>query len=66
MSKEIIEEDAIFEFEIISAKENHERYRLKSTFDHRKLQKNQNLNFDLKVPRKYICIKNIQSMNSKI
>ena len=31
MSKEIIEEDDIFEFEVISAKENQEEYRLKST-----------------------------------
>ena len=48
MSKEVIEEDDIFEFEVISAKEDHEGYRLKSTFDNRKLQKIQNLNFDLK------------------
>ena len=52
MSKEIIEKGDIFEFEIISAKEDHEGYRLKNTFDHRKLQKNQNHNFDMKVPRK--------------
>ena len=39
MSKEIIEEDDIFEFEIISAKEDYEGYRLKSTFDNRKLHK---------------------------
>ena len=51
MSKEIIEEeDDISEFEIISAKEYQERYRLKNTFDNRKLQKIQNLNFDLKAP----------------
>ena len=51
MSKEIIEEDDIFEFEVISANKNQE-YRLKNTFDNRKLQKIQNLNFDLKAPRK--------------
>ena len=51
MCKEIIEEDDIFEFEVISAKEDQEGYRLKSTFDNRKLQKIQNLNFDLKVSR---------------
>ena len=39
MSKEIIEEDEISEFEIISVKEDQERYRLKITFDNRKLQK---------------------------
>ena len=33
MSKEIIEEDDISKFEVISAKEYQERYRLKSTFD---------------------------------
>ena len=49
MSKEIIEEDDIFEFEVISEKEDREGYRLKSTFDNRKLQKIQSLNFDLKV-----------------
>ena len=48
MSKEIIEEDDISEFEVISAKEDQEGYRMKSTFDNRKLQKIQNLNFDLK------------------
>ena len=48
MSKEIIEEYDIYEFEVISAKEDQERYRLKSTFDNRKLQRIQNLNFDLK------------------
>ena len=37
MSKEIIEEDDITEFEVISAKEYQEGYRLKSTFDNRKL-----------------------------
>ena len=50
MSKEIIEEDDISEFEVISAKEDQEGYRLKSTFDNRKLQKIQSLNFDLKAP----------------
>ena len=40
MSKEIIvEEDDISEFEVISAKEDQEGYRMKSTFDNRKLQK---------------------------
>ena len=48
MSKEIIEEDDISEFEVISTKEDEEGYRLKSTFDNRKLLKIQNLNFDLK------------------
>ena len=48
MSKKIIEEYDISEFEIISAKENQEGYRMKSTFDNRKLQKIQNLSFDLK------------------
>ena len=49
MSKEIIEEeDDISEFEVISAKEDQEGYKMKSTFDNRKLQKIQNLNFDLK------------------
>ena len=37
MSKEIIEEDDIYEFEVISAKEDQEGYRLKSIFDNRKL-----------------------------
>ena len=50
MSKEIIEEDDIFEFEVVSAKEDQEGYRLNSIFDNRKLQKIQNLNFDLKAP----------------
>ena len=48
MSKKIIEEEDIFGFEVISAKEDQEGYRLKSTFDNRKLQKIHNLNFDLK------------------
>ena len=48
MSKEIIEKDDISEFEVISAKEDQDEYRLNSTFDNRKLQKIQNLNFDLK------------------
>ena len=39
MSKKIIEEDDISEFEVISAKEDQEGYRLKSTFDNSKLQK---------------------------
>ena len=50
MSKEIIDKDGISEFEVISAKEDQEGYRLKSTFDNRKLQKIQNPNFDLKAP----------------
>ena len=51
MSKEIIEEDDIYEIEVISAKKDQEGYRLKNTFDNRKLQKIQSLNFDPKVPR---------------
>ena len=39
MSKEIIEEDNIYEFEVISAKEDQQGYRLKNTFDNKKLQK---------------------------
>ena len=39
MSKDIIEEDDIYEFEVISAKEDQEGYRMKITFDNRKLQK---------------------------
>ena len=39
MSKKIIEKDDISEFEVISAKEDQEGYRLKSTFDNRKLKK---------------------------
>ena len=39
MSKEITEEYDISEFEVISAKEDYEGYRLKSTFENRKLQK---------------------------
>ena len=50
MSKEIIEEYDISEFEVISAKEDQEGYRMKRTFDNRKLQKIQNQNFDLKAP----------------
>ena len=50
MSKEIIKEDDISEFEVISAKKDQEGYRMKSTFDNRKLQKIQNLSFDLKAP----------------
>ena len=52
MSKEIIEEDDISEFEVISIKEDQEGYRLKNTFDNIKLHKIHNLNFDLKAPRK--------------
>ena len=38
MSKEImVEEDDISEFEVICAKEDQEGYRMKSTFDNRKL-----------------------------
>ena len=43
MSNEIIEEDDIYEFEVISVKEDQEGYRMKNTFDNRKLQKIQNL-----------------------
>ena len=50
MSKEIIEEYDISEFEVISAKEDQEGYRMKNTFDNRKLQKIQNLSFDMKAP----------------
>ena len=39
MSKEIIEEDDISEFEVISAKEDQEGYRFKNIFDNRKSQK---------------------------
>ena len=39
MSKDIIEEDDIFEFDVISTKEYQEGYRMKRTFDNRKLQK---------------------------
>ena len=49
MSKEIIEEDDISKFEVISTMEDQEGYRLKNTFDNRTLQKIQSLNFDLKV-----------------
>ena len=35
---------------VISTKEDHEEYKLKSTFDNRKLQNIQNLYFDLKAP----------------
>ena len=45
MSKEIIEEDDISEFEVISAKKDQEGYRLKNTFDNRKLQKIQSYKF---------------------
>ena len=48
MSKEIIEEDDISEFEVINAKKDQEGYRIKNTFDNRKLQKIQNLSFNLK------------------
>ena len=51
MSKEIIEENDISEFEVISAKEDQEGYKRKSTFDNKKLQKIQNLNFDFKALR---------------
>ena len=56
MSKEIIEEGDISEFEVISAKEDQEGYRMKSTFDNKKLQKIQNLSFDLKVPGEGLLI----------
>ena len=48
MSKEIIDKYDISEFEVISVKEDQEGYRIKNTFDNKKLQKIQNLNFDLK------------------
>ena len=48
MSKEIVKEYDISEFKVISSKEDHAKYKLKSTFDNRKLQKIQSLNFDLK------------------
>ena len=48
MSREIIEKYDIYEFEVISGKEYQDGYRMKNTFDNRKLQKIQNLNFDLK------------------
>ena len=51
MSKEIVEEDDISKIEVICTKEDQERYRLKSTFDNKKLQKIQNLNLNLKAPR---------------
>ena len=38
MSKEIIEKEDIYEFEVISSKEDQEGYRLKNTFDNRKLE----------------------------
>ena len=50
MNKKIIEDDDISKFEVISAKEDHEGYRLKGTFDNRKLQKIHILNFHLKAP----------------
>ena len=37
MSKEIFEEDDISKFEVISAKDDQEGYRLKNIFDNRKL-----------------------------
>ena len=48
MSNKIIREDYISEFEVISIKEDQKLYRLKNTFDNRKLQKIQSLDFDLK------------------
>ena len=50
MSKEIIEENDIYEFKVISAKEEKKGYRMTSAFDNRKLQKIHNLNFDMKAP----------------
>ena len=44
MRKEIIEEYDTYEFEVISSKEDQEGYRLKNTFDNRKLLKVQSLN----------------------
>ena len=46
----MIEEYDISEFEVISSKEDQEGYRMKNTFDNRKLHKIQNPNFDLKAP----------------
>ena len=40
MSKEITEEYGISEFEVMSAKEDQEGYRMKSTFDNNKITKN--------------------------
>ena len=51
MRKEIIKEYDTYEFEFISSKEDQEGYRLKNTFDNRKLLKVQSLNFDLKASR---------------
>ena len=73
MGKEIIEEYDISKFEVISTKEYQEGNRLKNTFDNRKLQKIQSLNFDLKAPgeglirylNKRYMHKSIQSMNTK-
>ena len=48
MNKKIIEENDISKFEVICAKEYQEGYILKNTFDNIKLQKIQNLNFNLK------------------
>ena len=39
MSKKIIEKDDISEFEVISIKKDLKEYRLKNTFDNRRLQK---------------------------
>ena len=39
MSKEIIEDDDISEFEVISAKEDQEEYRLKNIFDKKNYRK---------------------------
>ena len=65
MSKEIVEEDDISEFEVISTKEDQEGYRLKSTFDNRKLQKIQSLNFDLKALEELLRDLNKKYMHRK-
>ena len=36
LSREIIEENYISEFEVINAKEDQKRYKMKSTFDNKK------------------------------
>ena len=51
IQNEIIEDDDISEFEVISTKEDQKEYKLKSIFNNIKLQKIQNLNFDMKALR---------------
>ena len=46
----VIQRDDISKFEVICTKEDQEGYGLTSTFDNKKLQKIQNLNFNLKSP----------------